>query len=134
MTKGGQIFRPTPQTASLQTPNLDQLVRAGANFTNAYTSAPQCVPARAGLLLGKVQNKLGIEKNGDSLERFAEKQNIAELLSDKGYTSATDWKVAFGPAKGNSRTMVSVFFTTIFPQLLSGQISRNKVLLLTIRK
>lgn len=97
--QGWADFSANSPNSNLQTPNLDKLVRAGANFTNAYTSAPQCVPTRAGLLLGKVQNKLEIEKNGDSLERFAEKQNIAELLSDKGYTSALIGKWHLGPPK-----------------------------------
>jgi arylsulfatase A-like enzyme len=60
--QGWADFSANSPNSNLQTPNLDKLVRAGANFTNAYTSAPQCVPTRAGLLLGKVQNKLEIEK------------------------------------------------------------------------
>lgn len=36
----------------IQTPNLDNLARNGAAFTNAYTATPSCVPARAAIMTG----------------------------------------------------------------------------------
>jgi arylsulfatase A-like enzyme len=36
----------------VQTPNLDNLSRAGVLFSNAYTASPACVPARAALHTG----------------------------------------------------------------------------------
>lgn len=97
--QGWGDFSSNNLNGSLQTPNLDQLVRSGANFNNAYTTAPQCIPARVGLLSGKVQNKIGIEKNGDSLKPFSKEQNIAKLLTKEGYTSAMVGKWHLGPPK-----------------------------------
>ncbi|MBS4066680.1 MAG: sulfatase-like hydrolase/transferase, partial [Chitinophagaceae bacterium] len=37
----------------IKTPYLDQLAREGIRFTDHYTSAPVCAPARAMLLTGK---------------------------------------------------------------------------------
>ena len=36
----------------VSTPNIDRLARRGTRFTNAYTSSPICVPARASLATG----------------------------------------------------------------------------------
>lgn len=38
--------------AQICTPNLDRLVKRGVSFTNAYSSCPVCVPARATLRTG----------------------------------------------------------------------------------
>ena len=37
----------------LKTPNLDKMASEGALFQRAYTTAPQCVPSRAGILTGR---------------------------------------------------------------------------------
>lgn len=39
--------------ALVHTPNLDALARQGTRFTNAYTSSPICVPARASIATGR---------------------------------------------------------------------------------
>ena len=43
----------------VDTPNLDQLVREGALFKNAYAATPSCVPARAAVLTGMTQQSTG---------------------------------------------------------------------------
>ncbi len=50
----------------VRTPNLDQLAKDGVLFTNGYTTAPQCVPSRAGLISGLHQNVFGVETNDDA--------------------------------------------------------------------
>ena len=50
--------------ANVDTPNLDRMVREGVRFTSGYSSAPQCVPSRAGLMSGRDQNKFGLYQNG----------------------------------------------------------------------
>ncbi|MBJ21535.1 MAG: sulfatase [Deltaproteobacteria bacterium] len=45
------------------TPNIDQLAREGARLTQGYVSAPQCSPARAGILTGRSQSRFGFEMN-----------------------------------------------------------------------
>ncbi|WP_161595314.1 MULTISPECIES: sulfatase [Maribacter] len=44
-----------------ETPNIDLLINSGMSFTNAYSSAPLCSPARAALLTGKSPARLGFE-------------------------------------------------------------------------
>ena len=44
-----------------ETPNIDLLIESGMSFTNAYSSAPLCSPARAALLTGKSPARLGFE-------------------------------------------------------------------------
>ena len=47
-------------------PGIDMLSTSGALMTQAYCTAPQCVPSRAGIVTGRHQQKFGLEKNGDA--------------------------------------------------------------------
>lgn len=96
--QGWSDFSPNKTYLDLKTPNIDQLVDSGTLITNGYTSAPQCVPARVGLLLGKNQSRIGIERNGEPLDPFKKESNIAEKLSGKGYETAIVGKWHLGPA------------------------------------
>jgi arylsulfatase A-like enzyme len=49
----------------VQTPNLDRLAASGIRFDNGYVTAPQCVPSRAGLILGRHQQRFGLECQSD---------------------------------------------------------------------
>ncbi|HMF14708.1 MAG TPA: sulfatase-like hydrolase/transferase [Gemmataceae bacterium] len=42
------------------TPHLDKLAAEGVKLTHCYSSAPVCSPSRAGLMTGRVPNRLGI--------------------------------------------------------------------------
>src|SRR5581483_421790 len=44
----------------VRTPHLDKLAAEGLKLTHCYSSAPVCSPSRAGLLTGRVPNRLGI--------------------------------------------------------------------------
>ena len=72
----------------LRTPHLDALAASGVLATNGYSSAPQCVPSRAGLMIGKYQNRFGVEANGRDLTGFDKEQTVAERLKAVGYTTA----------------------------------------------
>ena len=37
----------------IRTPNVDRLAKSGVRVLHGYSTAPQCVPSRAGLLVGK---------------------------------------------------------------------------------
>ncbi|MCH1507743.1 MAG: sulfatase-like hydrolase/transferase [Akkermansiaceae bacterium] len=81
----------------LKTPHLDALAASGVHATNGYSSAPQCVPSRAGLLTGKYQNRFGVESNGKDLAGFNKELTIAERLKKVGYTTAQIGKWHLGP-------------------------------------
>ncbi|MDQ3411154.1 MAG: sulfatase-like hydrolase/transferase, partial [Chloroflexota bacterium] len=73
---------------TVRTPNIDALVAAGARFTHAYTTAPQCSPSRAALATGRYPHCNGVM--GLTHDRFGwdlrpEEQTIASLLQERGY-------------------------------------------------
>src|SRR5689334_12853435 len=44
----------------IRTPHLDKLATEGIKLTHCYSASPVCSPSRAGLLTGRVPNRLGI--------------------------------------------------------------------------
>jgi choline-sulfatase len=50
------------------TPNLDRLAARGTRFTDAYTTCPICVPARAAFAVGKYIHQIGYWDNADPYE------------------------------------------------------------------
>ena len=76
-----------------QTPNLDRLAAGGTLFSNAYVSAPVCVPSRMGILTGRYQQRWGIYRNSDGhaphgLKGTAQEYTFAELFQKAGYATA----------------------------------------------
>lgn len=49
----------------VKTPNIDRLAASGIRFDNGYVTAPQCVPSRAGIILGRYQQRFGLECQTD---------------------------------------------------------------------
>ncbi|MFB9293842.1 arylsulfatase [Persicitalea jodogahamensis] len=66
----------------IKTPNLDKLAANGLRFRNAYNSA-RCCPTRASMLTGQYQHKVGLDRNGKSLNLSG--VTIAEALKPAGY-------------------------------------------------
>ncbi|MCO8121011.1 sulfatase-like hydrolase/transferase [Stieleria sp. TO1_6] len=81
----------------IKTPNVDALANRGVLARHGYSTAPQCVPSRAGLLIGKFQSKFGVEANGKTLEGFDRELTIAERLQSVGYMTAQFGKWHLGP-------------------------------------
>ena len=50
------------------TPNLDRLAARGTRFSDAYTTCPVCVPARAAFAVGKYVHQIGFWDNADAYE------------------------------------------------------------------
>jgi len=82
----------------LRTPHLDRLATDGVHATSGYSTAPQCVPSRAGLLIGKSQNRFGVESNGASMEGFNAELTVAERLKKAGYATGQIGKWHLGPS------------------------------------
>ena len=79
------------------TPNMDQLAKEGALFTEAYTDHPRCTPSRAALWTGKSAARLGqpgLPKGGIKGSEIT----IAEAFKEGGYQTffAGKWHV-MGP-------------------------------------
>ncbi len=65
-------------------PNLHRLSTHGALMTQAYCTAPQCVPSRAGIVTGRYQQKFKLEKNGEG-PLLPNQKSIASRLKAIGY-------------------------------------------------
>ncbi len=95
-----------------ETPNIDRLVSMGLKFTDAYASAANCAPSRAGLMSGQYSPRHGIYTVGTS-ERGKSKDRklipvknrtilpdsvvtIAETFKKAGYTTASIGKWHLG--------------------------------------
>ena len=81
----------------IKTPHIDALATSGVRAIHGYSTAPQCVPSRAGLMIGKFQSRFGVETNGDPLDGFDREQTIAERLQKAGYATAQFGKWHLGP-------------------------------------
>ena len=76
-----------------KTPNLDRLAAEGTRFSDAYVSAPVCVPSRMGILIGRYQQRWGIYRNSDGhsphgLTGTAQEYTVAEIFQKAGYATA----------------------------------------------
>lgn len=91
----------------IKTPNLDKIAREGMKFTDHYTAAPVCAPARAMLMTGKHGGHSYIRGNfelggfPDSTERGqmplkAGTLTVARLMQQAGYKTALVGKWGLG--------------------------------------
>ncbi len=83
----------------LKTPNLDALARSGVVATHGYSTAPQCVPSRGGLMTGRFQGRFDLDNNGSALDGFNKETTIATRLQKAGYATAQFGKWHLGPTE-----------------------------------
>src|SRR6185436_9912527 len=91
----------------IKTPNIDRLAREGIRFTNHYTGAPVCAPARCMLLTGKHGGHSYIRGNYE-LGSFADEKEggqmplpegiftLPAMMKQAGYTTALCGKWGLG--------------------------------------
>ena len=91
----------------IKTPNLDKMAENGTRFTSFYSACSVCSPSRAALLTGCYPPRTGITrvlfpnaKNGLNKETIT----IAQLLKQKGYSTACIGKWHLGHKPGNLPT------------------------------
>ena len=89
----------------IKTPHLNRIAAEGMRFTQHYTSAPVCAPARYSLMTGKHGGHSFVRSNyeiGDwdshqgQLPLPANETTIAELLKGKGYATGAFGKWGLG--------------------------------------
>ena len=71
----------------MRTPNLDRLAEQGMMFTDCHSPAPNCSPARAGILTGRIPARIGIYSYlapNHVMHLPAEEVTIAGLLREAG--------------------------------------------------
>ena len=108
----------------LRTPHIDALARSGVLAKHGYSTAPQCVPSRAGLMIGKFQGRFGVEANGDTLDGFNQETTFATRLQKAGYATAQFGKWHLGPTSEIPRHG----FTHVFSQNGGQPFSANLTL------
>ncbi|MFW6313083.1 MAG: sulfatase-like hydrolase/transferase [Spirochaetota bacterium] len=75
---------------SPQTPRLDALVSDGCCFTQHYSGAPVCAPARAALLTGRYALRTGVidTQDANGLDRIhTDEQTVGDVFSRAGYAT-----------------------------------------------
>lgn len=83
----------------VKTPHLDALARSGVIAKHGYSSAPQCVPSRGGLMVGKFQGRFNLDNNNSALDGFNKETTIATRLQRAGYATAHFGKWHLGPTR-----------------------------------
>ena len=105
----------------IRTPHIDELARSGVVARNGYSTAPQCVPSRAGLMTGKFQGRFNVDNNGSPLDGFNRETTIAKRLQQAGYLTAQFGKWHLGP----TQDIVQHGFTHVFSQNAQRPFSAN---------
>ena len=76
----------------VQTPAIDQLAKDGVRFTDFYSGCAVCSPSRATLLTGRHHIRTGvyswIHDEGQNSHLLLSERTIAEILKDRGYSTA----------------------------------------------
>ncbi|MHC4500601.1 MAG: sulfatase-like hydrolase/transferase, partial [Planctomycetota bacterium] len=89
----------------MKTPNLDKFAGQGIRFTDCYSAAPICSPARASLLTGRCSYRTGVyHLAGSRVHLRSEEMTIAELLRDVGYATCFLGKWHLGKLDGTHPT------------------------------
>ena len=76
---------------TIRTPNIDRLAADGMRFTDFYSAAPVCSPARAAFLTGRIPVRTGIYDwipPGSDMHLSADETTVAELLRAAGYQTS----------------------------------------------
>ena len=74
----------------IKTPNIDRIANDGIKFTDFYSASPVCSPSRAGLLTGRLPQRMGINSvffpesfTGMPISEIT----IADILKEKNYST-----------------------------------------------
>ena len=82
--------------AEVSTPNMDALAAEGVVFSQGYTSGHVCSPTRAGLMLGRYQQRVGVYSAGDGGRGFEPSISIFPSFLPEEYVSTAIGKWHLG--------------------------------------
>ncbi|MCL2329836.1 MAG: sulfatase-like hydrolase/transferase, partial [Phycisphaerae bacterium] len=89
----------------IQTPRIDSLASQGVRFTNYYSAAPICSPARAALLTGRYPSRTGVPNLVSSMPNspglLSSEITIAKLAKSRGYVTGLVGKWHLGSVAGS---------------------------------
>jgi arylsulfatase A-like enzyme len=81
---------------SIQTPNIDKMCAEGMKFTDCYSGAPVCAPARSTLMTGYHLGHTPVRGNDGGTSLFPEDVTVAEILKKAGYITGGFGKWGLG--------------------------------------
>lgn len=120
----------------LQTPNIDQLAKEGARFTQAYHVSPLCSPNRASMLTGQYPSTHGIIDNVARNKASHQLKLFAQDLQKAGYTTGHigKWHMGNDPTArpgydywsclpGQGRTIDPIFYENGAYDTIAGYVT-----------
>lgn len=104
----------------IKTPNLDRLAKDGVRLTDFYANGATCTPTRAGLISGRYQQRVLLERplgnrgNGTGPEPGLRPtgNSFPQLLKNNGYATAIigKWHLGYAPEVGPNAHGFDYFF------------------------
>jgi arylsulfatase A-like enzyme len=102
----------------IKTPNIDRLAREGVRLTDFYANGATCSPTRAGLITGRYQQRVIIERPLGTGGRAAEQglpvkgRSFPQLMKDSGYATGLvgKWHLGYKPEFGPNAHGFDYFF------------------------
>ena len=70
----------------LKTPNLDAMAEEGLRMDRFYATAPMCSPTRAAVLTGRTNDRTGVFRVGDPINK--QEQMLSTAFREAGYSTA----------------------------------------------
>lgn len=82
----------------IRTPHIDFLAKRGMRFTQAYSTTPVCIPARASIMTGLEGHTLGITSYREGFELPTDR-SLPQLLREGGYETRAVGKMHVYPER-----------------------------------
>ncbi len=101
----------------IPTPNIDSIAAQGVRFTDGYVTCPVCSPTRAGLMIGRYQQRFGHELgpgqnlNSPAFGLRSSEITLAERLKSAGYKTGMvgKWHLGSGDSSPTRRGFEDFF-------------------------